>query len=74
MPRSSRYGRTDGLPRTIQRSCPEAQETFTEAHEDAVEVYGAGDQADRAAFAVLKQEFEKRGDQWIAKDDGEAGD
>jgi ChaB len=74
MPRSSRYGRTDGLPRTIRRSCPEAQAAFTEAREDAVHAYGNGDEADRAAFAVLKQEFEKRGDVWIAKDDGDTAD
>jgi hypothetical protein len=37
-----------------------------------VQVYGDGDQAYRAAFAVLKQEFERRGDSWIAKPDGHA--
>ena len=68
MPRSSRYGRT-GLPATVQRSCHDAQVTFTKAHRDAVQAYGAGEQADRAAFAVLKQDFEKRGDHWIAKHD-----
>jgi ChaB len=74
MPRSSRYGRTDGVPRTIRRSSPEAQATFTEAHENAVEAYGAGDQADRAAFAALKEDFEKRGDMWIAKDEDGTSD
>jgi hypothetical protein len=69
MPRSRRYGRTGGLPGTVRRSCHEAQTTFTEAHENAVQTYGEGDQAYRAAFAVLKQEFEKRGDHWIAKRD-----
>jgi len=43
--------------------------TFTKAHRDAVQAYGEGEQADRAAFAVLKQDFEKRGDHWIAKHD-----
>lgn len=70
MPRSSRYGRI-GLPRTLRRSSQEAQETYTEAHEEAVQAYGEGDLADQAAFAALKQEFEKRGDQWIAKRDAE---
>ena len=68
MPRSSRYGRS-GLPRTLRRSSQEAQKTYTVAHEQAVQAYGEGDQADRAAFDTLKEEFEKRGDQWIAKGD-----
>jgi hypothetical protein len=72
MPRSSRYGRT-GLPRSLRRSCPEAQAAFIKARENAVQTYGAGDQADRAAFDALKQDFEKRGDQWIAKGGGCAG-
>jgi hypothetical protein len=32
-----------------------------------VAAYGDSDQAIRAAYAALKQEFEKRGDHWIAK-------
>jgi hypothetical protein len=74
MPRSSRYGRTGGLPRTLRRSCHEAQETYTKAHENAVRTYGAGDQADRAAYDALKQDFEKRGDHWVAKEGGCAGE
>lgn len=69
MPTSRRYGRTGGLPGTVRRSCREAQATFTKARENAVQTYGEGDQADRAAFTVLKQRFEKRGDHWIAKRD-----
>jgi hypothetical protein len=41
--------------------------TFTRAYQDAVQAHGDTDQASRAAYAVLKQSFEKRGDQWIAK-------
>lgn len=66
MPKSSRYSIT-GLPRTLQRSCREAQQTFLRALDDAVRTRGAGDQADRIAYMVLKQTFEKRGDHWIAK-------
>jgi hypothetical protein len=40
---------------------------FTQAHDDAVRTYGEGDEADRAAYQVLKQKFEKRGDHWIAR-------
>ena len=67
MPRSWRYSMTE-LPRTLQRSCPEAQETFRRALHDAVRTHGAGDQAHRAAYLALKQKFEKRDDHWIAKD------
>ena len=67
MPRSWRYSMTE-LPGTLQRSCREAQETFLSALDDAVRVHGAGDQAHRIAYMVLKQKFEKRGDHWIAKD------
>jgi hypothetical protein len=74
MPRSRRYGRIGGLPRTLRRSSQDAQATFTKAREDAVQTYGDGDQADRSAFAVLKQKFEKRGDQWIAKPDACSGE
>ena len=53
----------------VLRSCQEAQDTFTTARDSAVQVYGETDQADRAAFTVLKEKFEKRGDHWIAKRD-----
>jgi len=69
MPRSQRHGMftADGLPATLQRSCQEAQATFANAREEAVQAYGEGDAAYRVAYAVLKQKFEKRGDHWIAK-------
>ena len=67
MPRSRRYWRTDEMPGTLRRSCREAQETFTEALANAIQTYGQGDDAVRAAYAVLKRTFEKRGDAWIAK-------
>jgi hypothetical protein len=69
MLRSHRYGRARGeLPATLQRSCQEAQDVFTEARDSAVQAYGEGDQADRTAFTVLKKKFEKCGDYWIAKE------
>jgi hypothetical protein len=67
MPKSSRYRITE-LPGTLQRSCREAQEMFLRALDDAVRTHGAGDQAHRIAYMALKQNFEKRGDHWIAKD------
>ena len=66
MPRSRRYSMTE-LPGTLQRSCREAQETFRRALDEAVRAHGAGDQAHRVAYLALKQDFEKRGDHWIAK-------
>jgi len=69
MPKTSRNAqpRRGELPGTLRRSSKEAQETFTKAHDSAVQAYGEGDQADRAAYSALKQGFEKRGDHWIPK-------
>ncbi len=71
MPRSSRYAASryplTELPGTLQRSCPEAQEAFRRALDDAVRTHGEGDQAYRVAYAALKRDFEKRGDHWIAR-------
>ena len=71
MPKTSRSGqsRSGELPGTLRRSSKEAQETFIKAHDSAVQNYGEGDQADRAAYSALKDKFEKRGDHWIAKPD-----
>ncbi len=71
MPKTSRSAqpRSGQLPGTLRRSSKEAQETFTEAYDSAVQTYGEGDQADRAAYSALKDKFEKRGDHWIAKGD-----
>jgi hypothetical protein len=68
MPKSRRYPITE-LPGTLQRSCREAQEAFLRALDEAVRTHGAGDQAHRIAYMTLKQDFEKRGDHWIAKHD-----
>jgi hypothetical protein len=68
MTESSRYVTTK-LPATLQRSCPEARETFLQALDDAVRAHGLSDQAQRVAYHALKQRFEKRGDHWIAKVD-----
>ena len=67
--RSSRHGSLPAgeLPGTLQRSCAEAQAMFLTAHEEAVQAYGKGDEADRVAYAALKLQFEKRGDHWIAR-------
>ncbi len=72
--RSSRYGSLPAgqLPGTLQRSCAEAQAIFLEAHEKAVRAYGEGDEADRAAYATLKLQFEKCGDHWVARTEAAA--
>jgi ChaB len=69
MPRSSRYhlSATGELSATLLHSSQEAQQAFRKAREDAIQAYGEGDQAHLAAYRALKQKFEKRGDQWIAK-------
>src|ERR1700749_4366450 len=55
------------LPATLKRSSEQAQERFTAAVASAVQVYGEGDQAFRAAYAEFKQTFEKRGAHWVPK-------
>ena len=50
----------------------EAQEMFLQAYEEAVQAYGATDEAYRIAYAALKRQFEKRGDHWIAKTESAA--
>ena len=67
---SRRYSRAGSeQPATLRRSCQDAQDTFTKAHDRAVQAYGEGDQADRAAYTALKEKYERRGDHWIAKRD-----
>lgn len=56
------------LPDTLKRSPAKAQRTWSKAHDSAVETYGEGQAAHRAAYAALKHSFEKRGDHWEAKD------
>lgn len=55
------------LPSTLQRSPAEAQETWSKAHDSAVEQYGEGELSHRTAFAALKHSFEKVGDHWEPK-------
>ena len=75
MPRTRRRGLAQAgeLPGTVKRSSKEAQETFTRAHDSAVQAYGEGDQADRATYAEFKRKFEKRGDHWIPKQPASPG-
>jgi ChaB len=72
VPSSKRYGHTGELLGTLRRSCREAQEVFIRARDEAVRIYGEGDEAYRVAYTVLKQKFEKRGDHWIARSDSAA--
>ena len=55
------------LPSTLQRSPKKAQETWSKAHDSAVQEYGEGQRAHRTAFAALKHSFEKIGDHWEPK-------
>jgi cation transport regulator ChaB len=56
------------LPDTLKRSPKKAQETWSKAHDSAVETYGEGERAHRTAFSALKHKFEKVGDRWQPKD------
>ena len=59
----------DELPSTLQRSPKNAQETWSKAHDSAVDDYGEGERAHRTAYAALKHGFEKVGDHWESKDE-----
>jgi cation transport regulator ChaB len=52
----------EDLPATLKRSPKKAQETYSAAHDSAVETYGEGERAHRTAFSALKHSFEKVGD------------
>jgi ChaB/Rho termination factor, N-terminal domain len=65
MPRSRR---DDDLPSTLERSPKKARATWKKTHDSAVQSYGEGERAHRAAFASLKHSFEKVGDHWEPKD------
>lgn len=55
------------LPATLKRSPAKAQRTYSKTQDSAVEQYGEGERAHRAAYASLKHSFEKVGDHWEAK-------
>ena len=56
------------LPSTLQRSPEKAQETWSKAHDSAVQTYGEGERAHRTAFSALKHTHEKVGDHWEPKE------
>ena len=70
MPKTTKGGkpRKDELPSTIQRSNAKAQRTFAKAHDGAMESYGEGERAHRAAYSALKHTHEKVGDHWEPKE------
>ena len=70
MPMTTKSGKPkrSELPETLRRSPGKAQRTFAKAHDSAVESYGEGERAHRAAYAALKHSFKKVGDRWEPKD------
>lgn len=56
------------MPDTIRRSPKHAQDLWSRVHDSAVEEYGEGERSHRTAFAALKNEYEKVGDHWEAKE------
>ena len=75
VPKTSRHSLPPAgeLPGTLKRSSEQAQQAFTRALARAVQAYGEGDQANRAAYAEFKRTFEKRGDHWIPKQTASTG-
>jgi hypothetical protein len=58
----------DELPSTLRRSDDKAQRTWVKTFDSAMETYGSGARARRAAFASLKHTHEKVGDHWEPKE------
>ena len=58
---------SEEMPDTIRRSPKHAQALWSKVHDAAVKQYGEGERSHRTAFAALKNEFEKVGDHWEAK-------
>jgi cation transport regulator ChaB len=65
MPQDTQGG---DVPSTLKRSPKKARDTWSKAHDSAVQTYGEGERAHRTAFSALKHSFEKVGDHWEAKD------
>jgi hypothetical protein len=61
------------LPSTLERSPAGARRTWIKAHAAAVERYGEGERAHRAAYGAPKHSFEKVGDHWERKEGGRRG-
>jgi cation transport regulator ChaB len=59
--------RDKDLPSTLQKSPAKAKRTWRKAHDSAVDTYGEGERAHRAAYSALKHSFEKKGDHWEPK-------
>jgi cation transport regulator ChaB len=62
------------LPDTLKRSSARAQHTFAKTHDSAADQYGEGERAHRTAFAALKHTHERKGDDWVAKDENGPSD
>jgi hypothetical protein len=58
------------LPSTLRRSPKKAQDTWTAAHDSAVQEHGEGERSHRTAYGALKHGFEKVGDHWEPKPGG----
>jgi hypothetical protein len=65
---AKRTAKGSDIPSTIQRSGKKAQETWSAAHDSAVDSYGEGERAHRTAFSALKHTHEKVGDHWEPKE------
>lgn len=71
MPKLNRGGKVkrSELPSTVRRSGAKAQRTLAKTHDAAVEQYGEGERAHRAAYASLKHTHERVGGHWVEKDE-----
>lgn len=72
MPKTTKSGKAkqSELPSTLQRSGRQAQQTFAETYDSAIDTYDGDERrAHQTAFASLKHTHEKVGDHWERKDE-----
>ena len=71
MPKTTKSGKVkqDELPSTLQRSGREAQQTFAETFDSAMDQYDDERRSYQTAFASLKHTHEKVGDHWEPKEE-----
>ncbi|HZU13031.1 MAG TPA: ChaB family protein [Chloroflexota bacterium] len=55
------------MPDTLKRSPKAAQTVWQRAYDRAAREQGEGRKAERAAFQVLREQYEKKGDRWVKK-------
>lgn len=63
------YDSTSELPDSVRDNLPDhAQEIYKEAFNSASEQYDDEQTAHKVAWSAVKEEYEKKDDEWVKKD------